>query len=83
MPQAVDRLTCVICSCKTQCPFNWKRHHSGADTLLLTEQDLMSFYEAGELNLTVDWKCLDVGNGIASHWQVRLIRGIDLVAMRY
>ena len=56
----------LFAAAKPQCPFNWIRHHSGADTLLLTEQDLMSFYEAEELNLTVDWKCLDVGNGIAS-----------------
>ena len=84
LPRAIDWLKCVICQKETTekpwWPVNWKRHDSGAGYLTF-EEDFQSFYEAGELNLTVDWKYFDVRNGIVSTIASHLVCGIDLDAM--
>ena len=76
---------CVICKKETSKKplrsVNWRRLDSVAGYLTF-EQDVTSYYEAGELNLAFDWKCFEVGNGISSILAGRLLCGMDLVAMR-
>ena len=61
------------------------RYDSGAGYLTF-KQDFNGnlFYEAGEVNLTVDWKCFDTVNGNASKLASRLLQcgHRSVVAMR-